>query len=297
MTIAACYVSPEGVVLGADSTASAVLQGAPGITTFHYFNHNQKVFQIGETGSLGVVTWGLGGLGNISHRTLIAQLSDDLSAKPAADLLEVGNRWASLFWASYSAQIQAPGIDFLTLQQKLPFDPNGNAPNTRTKEEEQRFQSLSRDLVVGFCIGGYVLPNRTPGACIVTFDPTLTAPPAPKEIAVHTIQWFGVPNLILRLINGCDIQIRETILNSGKWSGTAPDLDALLGQFRLSHSMLPIRDAINFVYTSIYSTIKAMKFSSLPQVCGGPIELAVITSDRAFRWVRHKTWDSAIDEG
>ena len=42
---------------------------------------------------------------------------------------------------------------------------------------------------------------------------------------------------------------------------------------------------------------KAMKFSDLPQICGGPIEIAVITSDRRFRWVKHKTWDAAIMEG
>jgi hypothetical protein len=31
--------------------------------------------------------------------------------------------------------------------------------------------------------------------------------------------------------------------------------------------------------------------------CGGPIEIAVITTDRRFRWVRHKDWDVAIAEG
>jgi hypothetical protein len=30
------------------------------------------------------------------------------------------------------------------------------------------------------------------------------------------------------------------------------------------------------------------------KTCGGPIEVAVITSDREFRWVRHKGWDVAI---
>jgi hypothetical protein len=60
--------------------------------------------------------------------------------------------------------------------------------------------------------------------------------------------------------------------------------------------MLPIRDAIDFVHSSIYSTIKALKFSQFPQVCGGPIEIAVITSDRPFRWVRHKRFDAAITE-
>jgi len=42
---------------------------------------------------------------------------------------------------------------------------------------------------------------------------------------------------------------------------------------------------------------KAMKFSHMAPVCGGPVEIAVITTDRKFRWVRHKKFDAAIGEG
>jgi len=58
-----------------------------------------------------------------------------------------------------------------------------------------------------------------------------------------------------------------------------------------------MRDAIDFVHSCISSTIKTLKFSHLSQTCGGPIEIAVITTDRDFRWVRHKEWDAAIKEG
>ena len=70
MTIAICYVSPEGIVLGADSTSSAVV--SPG--GFHYFNFNQKLFEVGEDSTVGVLTWGLGGLGEMSHRRMLADL-------------------------------------------------------------------------------------------------------------------------------------------------------------------------------------------------------------------------------
>jgi hypothetical protein len=42
---------------------------------------------------------------------------------------------------------------------------------------------------------------------------------------------------------------------------------------------------------------KAFKVSNLSQICGGPIELAVIRTDRRFTWVRHKEWDAALAEG
>jgi hypothetical protein len=63
LTIAACYLSPEGVVLGADSTASTMVD--PG--GFHYFNFSQKLFEIGEDSTL--ATWKLGILGSTQHDT------------------------------------------------------------------------------------------------------------------------------------------------------------------------------------------------------------------------------------
>ena len=62
MTIAMCAVMPEGVVLGADSTSSLFHDS----TGFHYFNHNQKIFEVGENSTLGIVTWGMGGIGDVS---------------------------------------------------------------------------------------------------------------------------------------------------------------------------------------------------------------------------------------
>ncbi|MGP8164177.1 MAG: hypothetical protein ACLQAR_01550 [Steroidobacteraceae bacterium] len=222
-----------------------------------------------------------------------------MQTKAPATVADVAKQWAVLFWSAYSSQLQTELTTFRALKVKPAFDPKAvsPSPNARTKAEEDQFQAFSRDLVVGFCLGGYLLPQRDPEAFTVTFEPNLTASPTPLAVTVGGIRWFGVPNLINRLINGYDLNILPAVMSSGKWSGSLQELTDLLNQHRLQHALLPIRDAIDYVYTSIYSTIKAMKFSSLPQVCGGPIELAVITTDRDFRWVRHKVWDSAIYEG
>jgi hypothetical protein len=58
---------------------------------------------------------------------------------------------------------------------------------------------------------------------------------------------------------------------------------------------MPLRDAIELVHSMIDATIKAMKFSQLAHTCGGPIEVAVVTTDRPFRWVKHKPFDVALD--
>src|SRR5689334_3430003 len=124
MTIAMCYMSPEGVVLGADSTASVSLQ--PG--GFHFFNHNQKLFEIGEGGTLGALTWGMGGLGPVSYRTLLAELADNLRSKPPNDVEDVAKRWADKIWDAYSNSKElAPVIATCrALAAKPAYDPKAD---------------------------------------------------------------------------------------------------------------------------------------------------------------------------
>lgn len=293
MTIAACYVSPEGVVLGADSTSSAQISPVPGLTGFHYLNYNQKLFELGRESTLGVLTWGLGGLPGKSYRTLFAELADDLQANPPESVAEVVDRWIDLFWAIYSKQLSGQIARCAELAAKPPAV--AQVAEARTEAEEEEFQTLHRGLFVGFCIGGYVLPDRTPTAFHMSFDP-LAGKPTGKKI-VESFRWWGAPNPIKRLILGSDDDLKQSLLDSGKWQGTEDELAAILAQQQLGHPMLPIREAVDFVHACIYATIKAMKFSNLFQICGGPIEVAVITSDRKFRWVNHKPWDAAITEG
>ena len=295
LTIAACYVSPEGVVLGADSTSTYGTPNGP-----HYYNHAQKLFEIGENSTLGMVTWGLGGLAVRSHRTLIALLADDLRTRQPQSVSDVADRWRDQFWAVYTSPPVLTDIQKCrALGAKAAFDPSATTPDptARTQAEEKEFKSLSNVLVVGFCIGGYVLPDREPAAYEIIFDPMAIAAPTPSAIVPVAQRFWGAPNIIKRLLFGCDDGLRQRILTSGKWGGTQQELDAIISKDSLSHPIVPIRDAIDFTHACILSTIKAFKFSHKPQICGGPIEIAVITSDRPFRWVRHKKWEAAITEG
>lgn len=290
MTIAVCYLSPEGVVLGADSTTST--SGANG---FHYFDFNQKLFEFGQESTFGVLTWGLGGLGEVSYRTIIARAADRLDANPAASVQDAVNAFVDEFSGVYTnfGPVQRAQL----LNSKLPFVAGGADPNARTQLEEAELGNLRSVLFVGFCIAGYASPGRIPEAFVVTFDPTLTVRPTGVAMQMDSTQWWGVPNVIQRMVHGADDNLRHAIMTSGKWTGTLQELNDLIALQSFRHASLPIRDAIDYVYSCIHCTIKAMKFSSLPQVCGGPIEVAVITTDRKFRWVRHKQFSAAINDG
>lgn len=280
-------------MLGADSTASFMVPEGG----FHYLNFNQKLFQIGEGSALGALTWGLASLGGLSHRTQLALLADDLASTPASSVAEVATRWIDRFWPSYSTIASADIQRCNDLHGKGVHDPAAPlSPQMRTKDEETEYQQLRLGLTVGFCIAGYHASDRLPQAFVMIFDP-LAGKPAPIQIPMGQTACWGAPKIFRRLILGIDPDLHHEILQSGKWSGTEADLMAIIDKHRLYNASMPIRDAVDFVHACISSTIKIIKSSFLPQVCGGPIELAVITTDRQYRWVSHKEWHAAIVEG
>ena len=285
MTIAACYVSPEGVVFGADSTSTYPGPGGPD----RHYNYAQKIFQVGGPDStLGVTMWGMGGLGELSYRTLIAQFGDDLAANPAPDMATLAQRFADRFWHEFSSR----RVDQLHRAHEL----NGN-PN-RTPAENDELEDLLGSFSGGFCLGGCLLTDRMPRAYEIGYDPTMVGSPQPGALQLGQPQFWGCPNLIRRLIFGIDFQMLQAIQNSPHWTGTQQDLvNLLVPHILATPTTLPIREAIDWIHASVYSTIKAMKFSQLAPVCGGPVEIAAITTDRPFRWVRHKTLEAAIEQG
>jgi hypothetical protein len=282
MTIAACYVCPEGVVLGADSTTT--FPGSGGESSGHY-DYSQKLFEVGEGGSLGIVTWGIGGLQETSYRTLIARLADSFAPARPASVQDAAWQWSSLIWGEYCTA-------FAPLRQRVQ---ELTAKPDKIAAETEELEMLSSAAVAGFCIGGFCGRDRRPEAYEVWLAPTFTSPCQPQPIPMGIPKFWGWANLTDRLFYGMDSEVFGDIMRSGKWTGTTEDLREIAKKNKLSpHGVLPLRDAIDWVYSCIYTTIKGVKFSRLDPVCGGPIEVAAITTDRRFRWVKHKPLDAAI---
>jgi hypothetical protein len=291
MTIAACYLSPEGVVLGADSTSSFYTDDG-----FHYFNNAQKLFEIGEGSTLGMIVWGMGSLDKTSFRSLVALLADEFRSKAPLSVAEVMDRWIDRFWTAYTDEHQTYLGRVAELGLKQEFVAGAVAAGARSEEEEEELAELRTALEVGFCIAGYVEPDREPHALQVTFDPRLPKPCA-SSVPMDGYGFWGAPHMVSRLLDGFDSRVKSAIVASPFWSGDEAQLESVLSPFALGRLRMPIRDAVDFIYSHIFSTIKAFKFSKHSQICGGPIELAVIRTDRKFEWIRHKPWDAALQEG
>lgn len=286
MTIASCLVVPEGVVFGVDSTTSANIESG-----IHYLNYNQKLFEVGEKSTFAVMTWGLSSFQDVSYRTMIANLASQFKDAPPESVQQAANAWSQRVWDTYNEKFEEE-IARIREIEALQAERARAGSDKKSTEEDAEYKEYLRDLRVGFCLGGYCESNRAPEAYWFEVLPTQRSPS--HCVRVESEGFWGQPNLFLRLYDGFEFNSRKRILESPFWKGSAEDLDAVLDKEILIPPHMTIRDAIDFVHFSIYATIKALKFSANDQVCGGPIELAVITTDRKFRWVKHKSWDSAI---
>jgi hypothetical protein len=285
MTIAACYLSMEGVVLGADSTTTINVKNPTGELESHHFDFAQKIFEVGRDSQIGVAVWGMGSFADTSYRTMIAELGDEADADPAKSVEDIARSLGARAWKAFEGVFSPAEIANIR-------DIANRAPDERSPDDAELLARFG-DAGGGFCVAGCRVSARTPCAYQVNFD-LLGGVSAPDPLQHYRPRFWGAPNMVNRLIYGVDGQLLDRILASGKWTGSEQDLIDLAALGFLQQPNLPLREAVDWVYGSVFATIKAFKFSQFQPICGGPVEIAIISTDRPFRWVKHKSFDAAI---
>lgn len=272
MTIAAAYLTSEGVVLGADSTTT-VAAGPFGVAQL--LDHAQKVYEIGDHTSFALCTWGAGQVGRHSHRTIAALIGDQLTpASTTKDVVDILLRTVS------------PEIHTLPPGSILGYFVAGADPSTRQPR--------------CFCVVFNEAAPQPQGS------PTGTAGPTVSELQPGQAMFQGAPNYFTRVFRGYDPQLPAALFAALKRRlPQVQDLDAAFNDAcnealppfaSVGCTDLPIREAIDFVHTYLAVTIKAFKFRYGPPACGGQIEIGFVTTDRRFRWAAHKSFLSAVCE-
>lgn len=303
MTIAVCFLTNEGVVFGADSTTTTVALTKENPAQFHFLNHQQKIFEIGQGGSLGVLQWGLSRFGDCSLRTLFAKLHDEHTKAPPPSVAAVATRLAALINESYY-QVREKYADsvsrFSALDKRRHFD-GMHTLNDEEKQDWARLRNFLPTLEAGFFVGGYVDSDRTPRAFSIKLTPlSVTAEPEVEELK-EGVYAEGEQWMAQRILRGFDDRTASHIEEMAKLRVSAREAEELVylasQAAQIRPYALPIREASDFVHWVVATTIKAVKFSSKPLSCGGPVEVALVTSDREFRWLNHKPQSSAILEG
>lgn len=268
-------------MLGADSASTVI--GPRGAT---HMDYAQKLFEVGKSPScIGLAMWGLGSAGKDSHRTIAARLGAAHSATPYTSLQDMAVALGAMVWEGVTTHFVGE-INFVRTVES-----QGDAA---AQEDRKRANDLRQSLSGGYCLAGRVADYGPCSAFEVLWNIDRVTPTLLNENTPH---FWGVPHIAQRLLYGVDIDGLMRINNSGKWSGSIDELVAASSENAIDLSDLPIREAIDWIHLVIQLTIRGTKFARLPHWCGGPIEIGAITTDRPFRWVRHKRLDAAIAYG
>jgi hypothetical protein len=177
MTIAACYVCSEGVVFGADSTWTVPVECAGGDVRERYFNYGQKIFEVGKDSTRGVVFWGLLTLNQLSCRTLVARLADDL--QPTDTVEDAARGLADGFWSEYTECYKENRARLVALTEK---------GDECSEDEQAELEDLKAEYRGGFCLGGYVRARRLPQAFEVSYDLTSTGQVPPSRFRLEALK-------------------------------------------------------------------------------------------------------------
>lgn len=261
MTIAGAFLTAEGVVFGVDSTITVSEAG-----NTWFLDHGQKLFEIGEPGRgrFALCWWGQWSVGDVTHRTIVARLADRLGAESTLE----------------------GAVDELV----------------RLIDAERERQGSARIGNFGYFIGGTEPRTHNPGCVELNFEKGGLAEKI--QFQMGEIRFQGRPEIFARIHSGYDpaLPVRFASELTSRL-GNGPLLTQANQAFEAAAASvnwgkipaLPLREAIDFLHTYLSFTAKAFKFRSGAPICGGPLEIAFISTDRPFRWVRHKPFDIAID--
>lgn len=267
MTIAIALKVNDGVVLAADSAAS--LGDANGEAVYVYNNAN-KICNLRKGLPIGIVYWGLGGIGSASISTLMKDLRRRLSGKDAQH-----SDWE--LGPTYTIESVAKRVrEFLFDEQYAPL--YGQSP----------MASPFGCFVTGYSSGAAIAEiynvEIAGGSCA---DPQRMDPPDQPGAF-----WAGQGEALFRLMVGYSPSLssllephlqmsKEDI--GGALTACSPSLNP-----QVITAAMPIQDAIDLAEFMADVAIKYSHFTPKAATVGGPIEIAAITKHEGFKWVRRK---------
>jgi hypothetical protein len=285
MTICVSVKVSEGLVLAADSTAA--IQGniqdprgniSGGI--LKTYDHVRKLSHIKDY-PVGTLTWGIALVGARSVESLIKEYEYSLpsfdeereSIKELNKHEKVGNNERN----KLSVEDIARG---LLNHVKTFYD-------DQYKGQPKESQPFLEILVSGYSAGKFF-----PEQWVISL---------PRENEIHNLRpdddgkpsfganWFGLTDAITRLHWGKDAEVINIIAQHFK---VEPDeVNSLLKglEYRVLFDGMPLQDAIDYAVYLVNIAIGRFRFVIGAPLCGGAIDVAVITPNE-FTWVQRKSW-------
>ncbi len=266
MTICVSVRIPEGLILAADSMVT--LEGTmntpkgPQTGVLQTFEFANKLTRIKDY-PIGVMTWGIA---SISDRSIPSLLME---------------------WEH----------DYISLEDALTFTVK-NVADALQKFIDERYNKVypatAKRPTLGLFIGGYSHSQFFSDQYFCEW-PNKTAwqevrPNKPDGSPDFGANWFGQTNALSRLIHGYDkVGINELIKRGADKTIVQKWIDDHVSELPLVFDGMPLQDAVDFANYAVQLTIGRFRFAIGVPVCGGNVDIAVITPN-AFQWAQRKQW-------
>lgn len=267
MTICISVSVAEGLVMAADSAVTLsgqvnTAQGPLPTAVFQQFNFANKVTRFKDY-PIGVMSWGVASISDRSIQSLIMEFEHGY---PQADQKQ-------------KFTVKSVADDLLGFMKKRYND---------------AYTAPSQQPNLGLFVGGFSEVEFFADAYSCDLANNLgwtqVRPPKPDGRPSFGANWFGQIGPLLRLIKGVDLAALSELVNRGadkaivqKWA------DDNVPEFHIVFDGMPLQDAIDFANYAAQVVIGAFRFGLGPPLCGGDVDIAVITPG-SFGWAKKKQW-------
>ncbi|MFH0991871.1 MAG: hypothetical protein V1799_17835 [bacterium] len=261
MSLGIVFKGPEGIVLAADSRVTLMAQIPGGPVLPATFDNTTKLLRVNGQDYVGIVTYGLGAIGQQNPRTAHSYIPEFEASieKKRLKVGEVAEKLGDFFMQMW-------------IGQKMP------------NPEQWAGQP---DMV--FMLGGYD-EGEAYGR---VYEIDIPSRPVPKEW--HTSDfgpvWGGQQEFVGRLIHGYDPQLVPFVQ---KTLGLTAEQTTLLSkalsqlQVQIPYQFLPLQDCINLSALLVRTTMEMQSFYVGLRGVGGNIDIAAITKTGGFQPIKEK---------
>jgi hypothetical protein len=283
MTICVSVKVSEGLVLAADSTS--VVEGIVTVngTSTHgilkTFDHVHKVAQIQDY-PVGTLTWGTALIGARSVESLIHEYAHTLVPLAKIDVTSARRRTGT----TQTAKVR-PERNVRQIAEGL----RAFIVDAYSAE----FAGRNPKPPLSVLVSGYSAGMFFPEQWLFEFpegNELRQVRPDVDEKPSFGANWFGITDAITRLHWGRDDAL---LVDVAKHCNTSvEDIKNIMDryQYPVFFDGMPLQDAVDYAAYLVNVVIGRFRFVVGAPLCGGAVEVAVVTPD-GLTWIRRRTWE------
>ena len=262
MTVSVIMKVNDGIILATDSASTIVNTNSESPSADYVYYNANKIFNLIYDAPLGCLTWGNGGIGDLSIPTIVKDFRKNQKNVKSSEI-----------------NVSDIASRFKEYMENLLQDANGED--------------------IGFIIAGYSKNNQEIHILNIVDGEINEFTKLDNESIA--ISWYGETETISRLIFGFSQKMNEVLsdfdLDDGMIDNILTHAKQSL-QLPFGVPAMPIQDAIGFVEFLVDTSCKNSRFTAGDQTVGGHIDIATITKHEGFKWIQRKHYfDEKLNKG